>query len=1753
VASYIGNKLQAGEFKKLDSIESSFDGSTTTFNLSFNGTSVIVGDVTNITVSLNGVIQEPTEAYTLATGGSQIVFSTAPASGSDCFITQIGSVGGTATPSDDSVSTVKIQDGAIHTDKVADNAVTSGKLHTAVTADIDSKAPKNEPTFTGDYVKIPVGGTGDRPTATAGYLRFNTDEATIEQYDGSNWNLFPKAALITSLSYSGSATAVDPAGGETVTISGANFEAGVNVKFGNTLASAVTRNSSTSLTVTTPALTAGDYDVQVINGNGIVTQLINGLSVNANPAWSSPAAGSLGNILNDQPITNITLVAAEDDSGTITYTVTSGALPNGVTLSNDTISGTPTGYLAETATNFTITATDDENQTATRSFTLTVIVNFYEYEIANSLKFNDNDASYLSWTPTSAGNRRTWTWSGWVKTANLTYNSLFFAYPGSSTLTGLYFTGASYGNKIQFYDYVAPTDYGYVTEAVVRDPSSWYHIVCAVDTTQAINTNRIKLYVNGVQQTFDQNYGDMPQNYETSINNTCVHWMGREDGLVGNYADHYLSEVNFVDGQALAPTDFGQTKEGVWVPKNYTGTYGTNGFHLPMLHDDTVEGFSTILYRGEGSGDATTHYVGGVGFKPDLVWIKDRDSGSYPHLLFDSVRGSGRKALQSNSTAGEGMPNNSYDRLTEFNDDGFTLMGGQYGSAYVDRGNEQAVAWCWDMNGNGTGPRYNLTKVGTASHSTSQSAIGGSSMWFDGSSGALTLDEGYPDALVFDNDFTYEFWVNCNAADQLSAGGAVIGNYDSGQPAPMQFRFMDTGTISVHANGTSTWSMLSGSFTSVGYTNNTWQHWAIVRKNSVITLYRDGVAQGTAEYSLNQTLQGATTFCIGSSQQTNWFEGYIDEVRVSNIARYNSDFTPSTTAFTNDRNTILLVHSDTTHGSTSYTDSSGADENTDGSITSYVSANTTYGQSIVSYTGNGTAGATYGHGLNSTPELIMTKLRGTADWLVYDYVNGGTKYLQLNTDAASQLGSGAWNNTDPTSSVVTVGTAGTSNTNGSNYISYCFHSVSGYSKIGSYTGDGTTSNAITTGFRPALVILKRTDSANDWLIIDSLRENGTDDNELHANSSAAEANDERLEFTDTGFTLKAGYGASNYSGGTYIYIAFADKRSNAFWKDTSGNQNDWTYHNLNRTDLLLESPTNNFATLNPLDYYHSPTWSEGNLKWTGSSVSVGKSTMGRKTGKFYFEICQLSSITPSYPIIYGMCELENGTNSSTHTAQDQGFFIYSDNGNAHSIMAVVNGSTTHNTGYFSKLWPGDVVQFAYDADTGKAWAGINGKWLNNGDPAAGTGYIHQFSGDYTMGPCMDHAGVAYTACLNAGQDSSFAGRLESQYNTDSEGNGDFHYEPPSGYLALCNDNLPANTFDLLSGEKPSDYFNTVIWSGDDSTSRGITGVGFQPDFVWLKGRAAFRAHELVDVVRGGDSNLLYNLGTYTAQAEDIDLAGNNNGSSSFGAIKQFDSDGFTVRDGNSGRTNVNASGENYVAWNWKAGGTPISNTNGSITSSVSANTNAGFSIVSFTSRNQADTIGHGLSQAPDMIILKSRDNSYNWSVYHSSQGNTARGVINSTDAWFPSAAFWNNTSPTSTVFSIGTHIEFGGNSDDMIAYCWHDVPGFSKFGSYEGNGATGSPADGTFVYTGFRPAFILIKCSSHVDDWHGPYDNVRGPYNQRSPLLYAGLSGGENVGTNHLDLLSNGFKLRSDNLNQSGRTFIYMAFAEDPFKYGNAR
>jgi hypothetical protein len=327
--------------------------------------------------------------------------------------------------------------------------------------------------------------------------------------------------------------------------------------------------------------------------------------------------------------------------------------------------------------------------------------------------------------------------------------------------------------------------------------------------------------------------------------------------------------------------------------------------------------------------------------------------------------------------------------------------------------------------------------------------------------------------------------------------------------------------------------------------------------------------------------------------------------------------------------------------------------------------------------------------------------------------------------------------------------------------------------------------------------------------------------------------------------------------------------------------------------------------------------------------------------------------------------------------------------------------------------------------------------------------------------------------------------------------------------------------------KGASYFNAVTYTGTGS-SLANTSVGFQPDWVWIKSRSDATDHKLTDAVRGTTKALISD----TTGAETTDTNG----------LTAFGSTGFTVGTD----TNYNNSGATYVAWNWLGANSTATNTNGSITSTVSANTTSGFSVVSYTGAGATGTVGHGLGVAPKMVIVKSRNNAYDWQVYHESITNAYYLQLSSTGPKANAVDMWNNTSPTSSVFSV-KHSTITSSGNQCIAYCFAEVKGYSKFSSFTGNGSS----DGTFVYTGFKPAYIMMKSSSTGGagyNW-GIFDNKRLGYNVDNNDLRANQTNAEGT-DDSIDILSNGFKIRSSSGGfggGSGITYIYMAFAENPF------
>jgi hypothetical protein len=373
----------------------------------------------------------------------------------------------------------------------------------------------------------------------------------------------------------------------------------------------------------------------------------------------------------------------------------------------------------------------------------------------------------------------------------------------------------------------------------------------------------------------------------------------------------------------------------------------------------------------------------------------------------------------------------------------------------------------------------------------------------------------------------------------------------------------------------------------------------------------------------------------------------------------------------------------------------------------------------------------------------------------------------------------------------------------------------------------------------------------------------------------------------------------------------------------------------------------------------------------------------------------------------------------------------------------------------------------------------------------------------------------------------------------------FAYTPPSGFLTLNTRNLPTPTIGVTASTQAGKYFNPVIWTGTGGT-RSITGVGFQPDFVWAKARSQAYSNIVFDSNRGVGKSLL----TDTTGAEVTNEAN--------GYISSFDTDGFSSNFSAAANYYFNENGTTYVSWNWRASNaTAVTNTAGSITSTVSANTTAGFSIVTYTGNGTSGaTVGHGLGVTPSMVILKPRPTVTNWQVKHTSLNANQNLQLNSTAAvdTAPGSGYISAISSTTlTLLNGGSAItNVNGSGTTYVAYCFAQVAGYSAFGSYTGNAST----DGPFVFTGFRPRFIMTKNASASGSNWSIQDTSRSTYNVTDSRLFPNDSSAEiSNGDGLVDILSNGFKIRTSHfgMNGSGNTIIYMAFAENPFKYALAR
>ncbi len=848
-----------------------------------------------------------------------------------------------------------------------------------------------------------------------------------------------------------------------------------------------------------------------------------------------------------------------------------------------------------------------------------------------------------------------------------------------------------------------------------------------------------------------------------------------------------------------------------------------------------------------------------------------------------------------------------------------------------------------------------------------------------------------------------------------------------------------------------------------------------------------------------------------------------------------------------------------------------------------ISANTTYGFSIVTYTGTG-SNATVAHGLGAVPKwMIVKKLSDSQAWQVYHVGNtvdetGATvspedEKLTLNTTAHTVTDSTSWNDTAPTSTVFSVGSGNGTNQSSQTYVAYLWSEKAGFSKFDKYTGNGSSSGpTITVGFKIGVLLIKRGNAVEDWQILDNTRNPSNPVTQvLVPNLSDQEASfpSGKVEFTSDGFKLINDGVGYNGSGDNYIYMAFADTRDVTFFGDQSGNGNNFTPTNLTYTDSVPDVPTNNFPVINS-NYQdasasavgiNSVTLSHGNLAVIGTSADFDVKSFTfqlPKSGKWYFEYTVGGAGNG-----WGFCKVGEEDNitgggglgalvsSRGGGIQSNGFYM-SDGSSANAtppsiIFKKADGSTTVDTFTASQIH-----QVAIDVDGGKVYYGVDNTYYNSnglegGNPSAGTNHLLTFDFigvDVTLMTQVTSSNVV-NQNWNFGQNGDFNNTKVPQGNADKNGIGDFFYAPPTNFLALCSKNLPDPVIDPNNNEQPQDYFGTLTYTGNGSNGRSIVDseasvngtVNFTPNWVWIKDRSAANNHVWVDSVRGVDSVIFSNSATPVASGAT--------------QVSSFNDGGFT---NGTGQTYVNENTNTYVAWNWKAGGTAVSNTEGDVTSSVSASTEAGLSIVTYTATGSGDiTVGHGLGVAPEMIIGKVKNQSYDWRIFALLAG--ATNQLGFSNAAAAGGVSFGATAPTSTVFTAGRggtdNMNFGAG-DQVVAYCFASKEGYSKVGLYTGNA---SPTNGTDVFTGFRPAWVMIKSAIGGTGHWNIYDDARQPINPNQQILRADLENDETSASSSLaiDFLANGFKARSTHVNVGQRDYVYLAFAEQPFKYANAK
>jgi len=564
-------------------------------------------------------------------------------------------------------------------------------------------------------------------------------------------------------------------------------------------------------------------------------------------------------------------------------------------------------------------------------------------------------------------------------------------------------------------------------------------------------------------------------------------------------------------------------------------------------------------------------------------------------------------------------------------------------------------------------------------------------------------------------------------------------------------------------------------------------------------------------------------------------------------------------------------------------------------------------------------------------------------------------------------------------------------------------------------------------------------------------------------------------------------------GGNGFLLDFADPGD--LGADASGQGNGFNTHG--GLQAIVDTPEDNYATLNAISH-DAVTFSLGATRATNPNNDRAHETMSTQliTAPTYWEVTRNDSPGEqgaSDGVAYADTAIFSSTYDRYAGSWTGSVGIY---GNGRVWDEGVNVSQPAGSAEYA----GSVRMYAYDPGTGEFWAGLDGTWLAGGDPATGTGALATI--DDTS------RDVVVWATVHNGVDKSY-----------DFGQRGFVYAPPAGFSPLTTSAIPAPA--VQSG---ATAVQTSLYTGN-GTAQAITGLGFTPDLVVVKSRSNATSSYWYDTLRGAGARIVSD-GAYTEAA--------------ISGVTSFDADGFSVGT----ETGNNGAGQSYVAWSWKAGGAGVANGAGSSASTVSVNPTAGFSIVTYTGTGAVATVGHGLPTAPDFVLFKSRTNSYGWAAYHRELGATQALQLHTNGAATTSAAFFDDTAPTASAFTVGTSGQTNAAGEGFVAYAWTAVPGYSKFGRYTG---TQDTYDTPFVNLGFTPAFLMVKRADGNSDWF-VVDLSRSPDNVVSEHIAWNTTNAENTSADVVDVVANGFKVRSGGAHPNiAGTYIYAAFAAYPF------